>query len=44
MVLDLSIEKQTYIEDCEVCCRPVQITYTAINDELKDFDANSTEQ
>jgi len=22
MVLDLSVGRQTYIEDCEVCCKP----------------------
>ena len=27
MILDLSVEAQSYIEDCEVCCRPIQITY-----------------
>ena len=29
MVLDLSVRKQTYVEDCEVCCNPIEITYTA---------------
>jgi transcription elongation factor Elf1 len=23
MLLDLSVEDQTYVEDCEVCCNPV---------------------
>jgi hypothetical protein len=22
MVLDLSVRRQTYVEDCQVCCRP----------------------
>ena len=27
-VLDLSVEGlQSYVEDCEVCCQPIQITY-----------------
>ena len=30
MLLDLSEEgQQQYIEDCEVCCQPIQITYTS---------------
>ncbi|MCC7410184.1 MAG: CPXCG motif-containing cysteine-rich protein [Gammaproteobacteria bacterium] len=29
MVLDLSVDTQTYIEDCEVCCNPILIEYTA---------------
>ena len=24
-VLDLTIDGQTYIEDCEVCCRPFEV-------------------
>lgn len=38
-VLDLSIDEQTYIEDCEVCCRPIQIWYSADGDDLLDFNA-----
>jgi transcription elongation factor Elf1 len=44
MILDLSVTDQTYIEDCEVCCRPIKIRYTAENDELKNFEADSIEQ
>jgi transcription elongation factor Elf1 len=44
MILDLSIEEQSYVEDCEVCCNPIQINYTAEDDELKDFWAESIEQ
>ena len=44
MILDLSIEEQIYIEDCEVCCRPIQINYLAEDFELKDFWAESIEQ
>ena len=44
MLLDNSIYKQTYIEDCEVCCNPIQITSQFSNSELIDFQANSIEQ
>lgn len=44
IILDLSIEEQTYIEDCEICCRPIQIGYATENDELKDFWADGLEQ
>ncbi len=38
MLLDLSEDTtQTYIEDCEVCCRPIQITFTASEGELTAF-------
>jgi transcription elongation factor Elf1 len=44
MILDLSIEDQSYVEDCEICCNPIQIDFTAENSELKEFLANSIEQ
>ena len=38
MLLDLSEEgAQSYIEDCEVCCQPIQISYTAKEGELIAF-------
>jgi transcription elongation factor Elf1 len=39
MLLDLSIDEQRYIEDCEVCCAPIEISYSARNSELIDFMA-----
>lgn len=40
MLLDLSEEgTQVYIEDCEVCCQPIQLTFTAENEKLKQFSA-----
>jgi transcription elongation factor Elf1 len=39
MVLDTSVSRQTYIEDCEVCCRPIEVRYTVEDDELSDFEA-----
>ena len=27
VLLDFSIPDQEYIEDCEVCCRPIEIRY-----------------
>lgn len=44
MVLDISVEEQTYIEDCEVCCRPIQIFYSTEEFELNEFYAESIEQ
>lgn len=39
MLLDTSITKQTYIEDCEVCCRPIEVMAEFSGDELVAFDA-----
>ncbi len=41
MVLDLSVRQQTYVEDCEVCCRPIEISYSVEGDELAGFDATT---
>jgi len=39
MLLDLSVAEQRYVEDCEVCCAPIEISYRATNDELVEFTA-----
>jgi hypothetical protein len=41
MVFDTSVKKQTYIEDCEVCCRPIEVRYTIKNDEVCQFEARA---
>jgi len=43
MVLDPSIPHQIYVEDCEVCCRPIEITYTVKDDALTSFAAKALE-
>ncbi|MEO8127474.1 MAG: CPXCG motif-containing cysteine-rich protein [Bryobacteraceae bacterium] len=43
MVLDPSVRRQTYVEDCEVCCHPIEITYTIEDDALVDFEAAALE-
>ena len=43
MVLDLSISPHTYIEDCEVCCNPIEISYTVEDDTLVSFSAKTLE-
>ncbi|GAA4236916.1 hypothetical protein GCM10022291_22440 [Postechiella marina] len=44
MLLDHSVNINDYIEDCEVCCNPIEIKVTFFNMELQDFQANSIEQ
>jgi len=41
MVLDLSVRKQTYVEDCEVCCNPIEISYAVTDEELAAFSART---
>ena len=43
MVLDLSVRRQTYVEDCEVCCNPIEISYNVEDDTLSSFTAKVLE-
>ncbi|NVK07731.1 MAG: CPXCG motif-containing cysteine-rich protein [Tenacibaculum sp.] len=43
MLLDVSTS-ETYVEDCEVCCNPIQITFTFVNNDLVAFEAKNIEQ
>jgi hypothetical protein len=40
MVLDMSAGDQTYVEDCEVCCQPIEVAYTIEDEALTTFDAH----
>lgn len=44
MLIDTSLEAQTYIEDCEVCCNPIQITISAFEGEITHLEAESIDQ
>lgn len=44
MLLDPSVPEQTYVEDCEVCCNPIEVFYAFDEEELIAFDARSIEQ
>ncbi|MEM6841868.1 MAG: CPXCG motif-containing cysteine-rich protein [Bacteroidota bacterium] len=43
MLLDSSVSHQSYVEDCEVCCNPIELTFTVENYEgeitVTSFDA-----
>jgi hypothetical protein len=43
MLLDPS-ESQTYVEDCEVCCNPIEIRSTFENGILTAFEAVGIDQ
>jgi hypothetical protein len=44
MLLDSSITNQTYVEDCEVCCNPIEINPQFQENELVAFEARDIEQ
>ena len=43
MLFDLSTPEQEYIEDCEICCNPIQVYYTAEDGAIIDFSAQKME-
>jgi transcription elongation factor Elf1 len=43
VMLDPSETKQQYIEDCEVCCNPIEITCEFSDGELILFNSSTTD-
>ncbi|HBY68267.1 MAG: CPXCG motif-containing cysteine-rich protein [Flavobacteriaceae bacterium] len=43
MLLDPSVTA-TYVEDCEICCNPIEVSVRFENGELASFSAVSIEQ
>ena len=41
IVLDLSVEGQSYIEDCSVCCQPMTVTYACADGELTELNVEA---
>lgn len=44
MLLDPSVRNQTYVEDCEICCNPIELYVRFEQEELIEFEARSLEQ
>lgn len=42
MLLDPSIVRQSYVEDCEVCCNPIVLRFRVESDEVVEFDAEQS--
>jgi hypothetical protein len=42
LFLDLSIEEQSYVEDCSVCCQPMTVSYTVEDGELASITVDTT--
>jgi len=43
MLFDSSINNQIYIEDCEVCCNPIEVHPVFMNFTLVNLDIHSIE-
>lgn len=44
MLLDSSVSEQTFIEDCEICCNPIEVKVLFQNDRLIQFEIQPIEQ
>tara|TARA_R110002072_G_scaffold4384_11_gene30758 strand:- start:22644 stop:22826 length:183 start_codon:yes stop_codon:yes gene_type:complete len=44
MLLDSSVAKQSYVEDCEVCCNPIELSVGFQDGELTQFEVSNLEQ
>lgn len=42
LFLDLSVESQTYIEDCSVCCQPMTVSYSVEDGELASLNVETS--
>jgi len=43
MLLDVTAGSQSYIEDCEICCNPIEISYQVADEMVVSFDARPLE-
>lgn len=44
MLVDPSVRRQEYVEDCEVCCNPILVQVEIEAGEIVIFEAQSIEQ
>ncbi|QNR24132.1 CPXCG motif-containing cysteine-rich protein [Croceimicrobium hydrocarbonivorans] len=44
VLVDLSVREQSYIEDCERCCNPIEFSLQIENSELVSFNAEAIGQ
>ena len=44
MLIDSSQSTQSYIEDCEVCCNPIQLNIKIENNTIIQIEAQNIDQ
>jgi transcription elongation factor Elf1 len=42
VLVDPLIEEQQYVEDCEICCNPIEISCRIQDGEVVEFSANQS--
>jgi len=43
MILDPTAGEQEYVEDCEVCCRPITIRFSGEGGRIRSFETLEAE-
>ena len=43
MLIDLNFNNQLYTEDCEVCCRPIELTFTVVDGVIESWNTNRSD-
>ena len=43
ILIDLNFNNQFYTEDCEVCCRPIEINFTAVDGAIELWKASRSD-
>lgn len=44
ILIDPSVDSQTYIEDCQVCCRPMNMTVTIDSEGVPTVEASAEDE
>ena len=43
-IIDQSVGEQSFIEDCEVCCNPLEFNLSVENNFIESFSVDSLDQ
>lgn len=44
LLVDGSVDRQEYVEDCSVCCRPIVVVISAFEGELLSVEGRSEDE
>lgn len=44
IVVDCSVESQSYIEDCQICCRPINFTVSIDAEGVPSVEARTEDE
>ena len=44
VAVDCSARRQVYVEDCEVCCRPIVITLVSRDGEVESIEGRTEDE